>query len=144
MTPMDAFTRLLHQHPLVFLHLVTAFGALVLGIVLMLRRKGTAHHRLLGWGWVALMGTTTIASAFIRDYHLPNLYGFTPIHAFTVITAVGLPRGILAIRRGEVDVHRRQMRGLFLGACVLAGIFTLLPGRFLGQLLWRDLLGLMA
>ena len=144
MPPMDAFTRLFTHHPVVFLHLVTAFGALILGIVLMLRRKGTPHHRLLGWAWVALMGTTTVASAFIRDYQLPNLFGFTPIHAFTLLVAVGLPRGILAIRRGRVAEHRQQMRGLFFGACVLAGIFTLLPGRFLGQLLWRDLLGLMA
>ena len=29
-----------------------------------------------------------------------------------------------------------------LGACLLAGVFTLLPGRFLGGLLWRSL-GLM-
>jgi uncharacterized membrane protein len=30
------------------------------------------------------------------------------------------------------------MRGPFFGACVLAGLFTLLPGRFLGRLLWQQ------
>jgi uncharacterized membrane protein len=36
------------------------------------------------------------------------------------------------------------MTRLYFGACVLAGIFTLLPGRFLGQLLWKHALGVTA
>jgi hypothetical protein len=35
------------------------------------------------------------------------------------------------------------MWGVYLGACVTAGAFALLPGRFLGNLLWRDALGLI-
>lgn len=136
-------TRLLHQHPLVFFHLATAFAALLLGGVVLARRKGTARHRAGGWAWVALMASTAIASGFIRDYRLPNLAGFTPIHAFTLLVAVQLPRGIWLIRRGDVIGHRKTMRGLYIGACVLAGVFTLLPGRFLGQLLWHHGLGLV-
>jgi uncharacterized membrane protein len=140
---MTAFTDLLHRHPLVFFHLVTAFGALVLGAVVMLRRKGNGSHRALGWVWVLLMGSTAIASAFIRDYRLPNLYGITPIHAFTLLVAINLPRGIWYIRRGQVAAHRKTMRSMFFGACVVAGVFTLLPGRFLGRLLWQQGLGLV-
>ena len=135
----NAFTRLLQDHPLVFFHLVTAFGALLLGAAILWRRKGTGSHRALGWGWVALMGSTALASAFIRDYRLPNIAGITPIHAFTVLVAVQLPRGIWLIRRGDVVGHRKTMRGLYIGGCVVAGIFTLLPGRFLGRLLWQGL-----
>jgi uncharacterized membrane protein len=138
---MDAFTRLLERHPLVLFHLVTALGALVLGVFIMARRKGTFDHRLQGWTWVALMGATALASAFIRDYRMPNLAGVTPIHLFTASVAVLLPRGIVQIRRGQVAAHRKTMRGLFYGACVAAGVFTLLPGRFLGQLLWAQWLG---
>jgi uncharacterized membrane protein len=140
----QAFATLLQRHPLVFFHLVTAFGALVLGIVIMTRRKGNGSHKLLGWLWVILMGSTAVASGFIRDYHLPNLWGFTPIHGFTLLVAVGLPRGIWYIRRGNVMGHKKQMQGMFTGACVLAFVFTLLPGRFLGNLLWKQALGLMA
>jgi uncharacterized membrane protein len=136
-------TRLLQQHPLVFFHLATAFSALLLGGVVLARRKGTTSHRALGWAWVVLMGSTAVASGFIRDYHMPNLAGFTPIHAFTLLVAVQLPRGIWLIRRGHVVDHRKTMRGLYIGACVLAGVFTLLPGRFLGQLLWHHGLGLV-
>lgn len=136
-------TRLLHQHPLVFFHLVTAFSALLLGGVVLARRKGSRSHRALGRAWVLLMASTAVASGFIRDYQLPNLAGFTPIHAFTVLVAVLLPLGIWQIRQGKVSDHRKTMRGLYIGACVLAGVFTLLPGRFLGQLLWHQGLGLV-
>ena len=136
MGAMDSFARLLERHPVVFFHLVTAAAALVLGLAIVLRRKGTPTHRGLGWAWVLLMASTAIASAFIRDYRLPNLYGYTPIHLFTVLTAVNLPLGIWFIRRGNVEGHRRTMRGLYICACVIAGLFTLLPGRFLGSLLW--------
>lgn len=140
---LNTFNRLLQQHPLVFFHLVTALGALVLGVFILARRKGTGSHRALGWCWVALMAGTALASAFIRDYSLPNIAGFTPIHAFTVLVAWQLPMGIRHIRRGQVAAHRKTMRSLYLGACVLAGVFTLLPGRFLGRLLWQQGLGIM-
>ena len=136
--------RLLTTHPVVFFHLVTAFAALLLGGLVLARRKGTPGHRALGWAWVAMMGSTALASAFIRDYQMPNLLGFTPIHAFTVLVAINLPRGIWYIRQGDLIGHRKTMRGLYIGACVLAGIFTLLPGRFLGNLLWQRGLGMMA
>jgi uncharacterized membrane protein len=35
------------------------------------------------------------------------------------------------------------MVSLYLGACVTAGAFTLLPGRYLGQLIWGQWLGLL-
>ena len=136
--------RLLTTHPVVFFHLVTAVAALGLGGAVLARRKGDAGHKALGWAWVLLMGSTAVASAFIRDYQMPNLLGFTPIHGFTLLVTIMLPRGIWYIRRGNLVAHRKTMRGLYIGACVLAGIFTLLPGRFLGNLLWQHTLGIMA
>jgi uncharacterized membrane protein len=141
---MNYLALLLERHPLVFFHLVCAVGSLVLGAVQLLRRKGTGSHRVLGYTWVVLMGSTAISSAFIRDYGMPNLAGFTPIHFFTVLVAFMLPRGIWYIRRGNVTGHRKTMRGLYLGACVVAGVFTLLPSRFLGQLLWKHALGVVS
>jgi uncharacterized membrane protein len=35
------------------------------------------------------------------------------------------------------------MQGLFWGACVIAGVFTLLPGRFLGSVLWKNVMPLI-
>ena len=40
--------------------------------------------------------------------------------------------------------HRREraMQGLYIGACVIAGGFTLHPDRLLGNLIWGQWLGL--
>lgn len=140
---MDPFIALAATHPLVALHLAAALLALVAGALVMARRKGTPLHRVLGWSFVAAMALTALSSAFMRDSHLPSIAGFTPIHIFTVLTLVGLPRAIWQIRRGDVTGHRRTMQGLFIGGCVVAGAFTLLPGRFLGDLLWHRALGLV-
>ena len=52
------------------------------------------------------------------------------------------PLGIWFIRRGNVVGHRLALRSLYIGACGLAGLLTLLPGRFLGRLPWQYGLGL--
>ena len=137
---LDIWTRA----PVILVHMIAAFAALLLGIVMLTRRKGDTGHRTLGWAWVALMTGVVVSSAFIRDYRMPNVIGFTPIHAFTLLVATMLPLAIFAIRRGNVVLHRRAMRGIYIGGCIVAGIFTLVPGRFLGNLLWKQALGLVA
>lgn len=137
-----ALARLLDRNPLIFAHLVSALCALALGAVILARRKGTTSHRATGWAWVLLMGSTMLTSAFIRDYRMPNLAGITPIHFFTAMVAYQLPRAVLAARRGDIDLHRKEMRGLYIGGCVIAGLFTLLPGRFLGRQVWAQLAAL--
>jgi uncharacterized membrane protein len=136
---MNPFLRLLERHPLIFVHLICALAALALGAVILARRKGTPSHRATGWVWVTLMATVTLTSAFIRDYGLPNIAGYTPIHGLTVFVALQLPRGVLQARRGDVQAHRKTMRGLYIGGCIVAGAFTLLPMRFLGRQLWSAL-----
>jgi len=136
LTAMNSFARLLAQHPVVFVHLIGALSALALGAVLLWRRKGTPSHRALGWAWVAAMGTAVVTSGFIRSTIPFNLLGFSPIHLLTIFVAVQLPRGVWHARQGRIEAHRKTMRGLYIGGCVVAGLFTLLPGRFLGQQLW--------
>ena len=130
---MNAFITLLHNKPLVFLHLVAALAALLLGITILTRRKGTFSHRTLGWTWVTLMGSAAAASVFIRDYRIVNIAGYTPIHLLTLTVAVLLPLAIWHIRRGNVSGHRRTMTGVYIGGCVVAGLFALAPARFLGR-----------
>lgn len=141
---MQTFILLFQRHPLVFFHLLTAFAALLVGIYLLTRKpRGDGNHRLWGWTWVLLMGTTAVLTVFIRDYAMPNIWGYTPIHIFTVVVFIFLPPAVLAARRHQVRAHSKAMKGMFIGACVVAGLFTLLPGRFLGNLLWKQWLGVM-
>ena len=43
--------------------------------------------------------------------------------------------------RGNITAHRKTMRGAYIGSCLIAGLFTLLPGRYMGQLVWHQWLG---
>lgn len=124
------------QHPEVAVHLAAALGALALGLFILYGRKGNDRHRWMGRAWVLLMGTAALSSAFIQGGKLPGLYGFSPIHLFTVFVLWQLPLGIRYARQGNLVAHRKTMRGLYVGGCIVAGLFTLLPGRFLGQMLW--------
>jgi uncharacterized membrane protein len=140
---MDAFMSLYARHPLVFFHMIAAVSALMVGAIQLLRAgRGDTGHRAWGWSWVVLMGVTAVTSVFIRDYRMPNLAGFTPIHLFTVLVAIQLPLAVYFAKTGRIEAHRKTMRGLFFGGCVVAGVFTLLPGRFLGHLLWHQLIGI--
>jgi uncharacterized membrane protein len=53
----------------------------------------------------------------------------------------GLSRGLYCLAKGDITGHKIAMVSTYLGACLAAGVFTLLPNRYLGQLLWGQLLG---
>ncbi|WP_227319634.1 DUF2306 domain-containing protein [Acidisoma silvae] len=130
--------------PIVLGHIAAAVLALLIGTLILLRRKGTLSHQAMGWVWVGLMTAVAVLAIPIRTYRgLPNIDGFTPIHLFVVLVLVTLPRGVWAIYHGNRLTHGKAMRGLFFGGLVLAGLFTLLPDRLLGHLLWHDVLHLM-
>lgn len=114
----------------VLVHLAAAASALALGFVMLARRKGTASHKALGRVWVGLMLTVALSSLWI-----PHFLQFTWIHLFTLLTVVTIPLAIYRIRSGDAKSHARAMTGLFIGGLVIAGIFTLAPGRLLGDLL---------
>jgi uncharacterized membrane protein len=46
-----------------------------------------------------------------------------------------------AIAHKDFVTHRITMQWLYFSACIVAGGFTLLPGRYLGDLVWRQILG---
>lgn len=128
--------------PVVQIHLLFASAALVLGPIALRARKGGRLHRTAGYVWVLCMLAAALSSAFIRDFRLPNIAGFTPIHALTVLSFVGVGGGLWLALRRQIVAHQRTMWRTYLGGCVIAGLFTLLPGRYLGDLLWHHALGL--
>ena len=111
-------------------HAVAALGALALGGWQMLARKGTRHHRLAGWIWVALMALTALSSIGIASSR-PQLGTFGWIHILSAVTLASLPVAVLHARRGRVERHGKRMSWLFFGGLVVAGAFTLLPGRIM-------------
>ena len=129
--------------PVVVVHLVLAVAALVLGPIALNLRKGSRGHRAVGYAWVTLMIGAALSSVFIRDFRLPNLFGYTPIHILTVVTLVGVGAALFAIARRDIVSHRKGMLRTYLGGCIGAGAFALMPGRYLGDLVWHHTLGLV-
>jgi uncharacterized membrane protein len=98
------------------------------------RVKGTGSHRALGYTWVGLMLLVALSSLLI--YELRQWGNFSLIHLLSVFTLAMLPLGIYFARQHNVVGHRKTMLGLFFGALVIAGAFTLLPSRILGRMMF--------
>jgi len=107
------------------LHLLSAVAAFAIGCANLLRLKGTATHKFLGWAWVALMLVVAISSFWIHDIDIWN--GFSPIHLISIYVLVTVPYGIWHIRRGNIEGHRSAMVATFVGGLVIAGLLTLVP-----------------
>lgn len=113
--------------PLVTIHALAALAALAVGIFQLLSPKGTRPHRWLGWIWILLMAGLALSSFSIHELRLVG--PFSPIHLLSVFTLAMLVRAIRQARAGNIRAHARTMRLTFFLALVGAGLFTLLPGR---------------
>ncbi len=120
---------LLSASPAIQIHAFAAMAAFVLGIVQFTAPKGTLPHRTVGWIWVGLMTLVSVTAFFIHEI---RLWGpWSPIHLLAIGTLVSLPLAIRHARRHFVEHHRRAMISIFVGALVIAGGFTFLPGRIM-------------
>jgi uncharacterized membrane protein len=124
-----SFAPLLDAAPAIPLHAFAAMAAFTLGIVQFAAPKGTLPHRTIGWIWVALMAVIAISSFWIHGFRW--IGPFSPIHGLSVFVLIALPLAVMHARRHDAAKHRRSMLGLFTGALVIAGLFTLLPGRIM-------------
>ena len=132
--------------PAIILHLSAALAALLIGPLALWTRLGARPrprlHRALGYAWVTLMTAAALTSLFIHGGGRYTLAGFSPIHLiFVPLTVYGLYRAFHHLLRGDISGHRQAMQGLYWQACVVAGAFTLLPQRLLGQWVWGQWLG---
>ena len=120
---------LLDAAPAIQLHAFAAITAFALGIVQLSASKGTLPHRTIGWIWVSLMVIVSSSSFWIHEL---RLWGpWSPIHLLSIFTLLTLPLAVWAAHRHAVDRHRRAMTAIFFGALVIAGLFTLVPGRIM-------------
>ena len=124
-----ALAPLLAASPAIQLHAFAAMAAFALGIVQLSAPKGTIPHRAIGWVWVLLMLAVSVSAFWI---HTIRLWGpWSPIHLLAIFTLIMLPIAVLHARRHRVLQHRIAMISIFFGAMVIAGAFTLIPGRIM-------------
>jgi uncharacterized membrane protein len=120
---------LLDAAPAIPVHAFAAMAAFALGLVQFAAPKGTLPHRTIGWIWVGLMAVVAASSFWIHEIRL--LGPWSPIHLLSIFTLIMLPIAVWRARRHRVADHRRIMTITFVGALVIAGLFTLLPGRIM-------------
>ena len=138
----DIFTRF---SPLeIQLHWATAFVAFFLGAFIFARPKGTVPHKTLGAIYAILMVTTSVSAFFIRQGTVSgleylSLKGMSWIHIFVPVTLIGIAwglYGILVLKNGRA--HRGPLIGSYIGALVIAGAFTFIPGRRMHAFFFMD------
>lgn len=115
-------------------HAFAALAALALGAVQLAAPKGTLPHRSLGYVWAVLMLAIAISGLWIHELRMVGIW--SPIHLLSVLVIVTVVRGVWHAHRHEVVRHRRGMLSLYCFALIVAGAFTLLPGRIMHQALF--------
>src|SRR5262245_54516535 len=86
-------------------HIALGLGALAVGLVVLLRRKGTRIHRMIGWTFVACLSALA----------MHNFSGtFGPFHVFVPISLAGLVYGLYQVLKRP---SRDWLEGHYYGMC---------------------------
>ena len=119
---------------IIYIHATLALLAVPLGLYILLTRKGTKLHRMLGRIWVTLLIMVSLTAIFIQ---VINQGQYSLIHLLIPWTIGSLIYSIWSIRKfkktkieGYKLSHMYSMIGVYVGALLIAGAFTLMPGRF--------------
>jgi uncharacterized membrane protein len=118
----------------IVLHLAAAVAAIAIGALAFAARKGSVVHRAAGRSWVVLMLVAAISSFWIQTKG-----HFSEVHILSVAVPVFLGLGVYFAATGRIRRHRRMMVATYVMGLGIAGLFTLLPNRLLGHLLWTSL-----
>jgi uncharacterized membrane protein len=124
----------------VYIHAFFALTAVPLGLYIFLTKKGTTKHKFFGRIWVAWLLTISLTAIFIQEIS-PGQYSF--IHLLIPLTIGTLIHSIWSIRKFKKTHlqkykkwHMISMINVYIGALVLAGLFTLMPGRLFYKILF--------
>ena len=125
---------------LVYVHAVLALLAVPLGIYIFINKKGTKQHRMLGRTWASILIIVSLTAIFIQSISQGQ---YSLIHLLIPWTLGSLSYSIWNIRKFKKTkierykyAHMYSMIGLYVGALLVAGLFTLSPGRFFHQIIF--------
>ena len=131
---------------IIYAHAFFALSAIPVGMYIFFTKKGTKQHRLIGRIWVSLMLIIAFSALFITSPMTDKLFypaGFSWIHLFIPFTIGSLIHSIWNIRqfkKTRLEKHRnahiRGMVSTYVGALIVAGAFTLMPGRLMHQIVF--------
>lgn len=128
---------LLEASPIIQIHAAAATLAIGIGPLAIFRRRRDRVHKILGYSWVIAMLATALSALLIFDI---RMWGpFSPIHLLSFLVFWSLWRAIAKIRAGDVVAHQWYMKNLYVQALGIAGLFTLLPGRIMSDVLFPQI-----
>ena len=125
---------------IIYAHAMLAWLAVPLGLYILPTKKGTKQHRILGRIWVTFLIIVSLTAIFIQAIN-PGQYSL--IHLLIPWTIGSLIYSIWNIKKFKNTkierykfAHMYSMIGVYVGALLIAGAFTLMPGRFFHEILF--------
>jgi len=125
---------------IIYAHATLALLAVPLGLYIFLTRKGTKQHRMLGRIWITFLIVVSLTAIFLQEIN-PGQYSL--IHLLIPWTIGSLSYSIWNIKKFKKTkierykfAHKYSMIGVYVGALLVAGAFTLMPGRFFHEILF--------
>jgi len=125
---------------IVYVHATLALLSVPLGLYLFATRKGTNQHKALGRIWVTSLIIVSLTAVFIQEI---NSGQYSLIHVLVPWTIGSLIYSIWNIKKFKKTkikrykfAHMYSMIGVYIGALLIAGAFTLMPGRFFHKILF--------
>jgi uncharacterized membrane protein len=125
----------------IYIHALFALLAVPLGLYILLTQKGTKKHKLIGRIWSLFLLIVSFTAIFIQAI-TPGQYSL--IHLLIPWTIGSLIYSIWSIRKFQntklakyKKAHKYSMIGVYVGALLVAGLFTLMPGRLFYEILFN-------
>ena len=121
-------------HQIAYLHLASILPAFAIGSYMLVMRKGSSLHKILGRTYLLLMLATGFTTLFMSAKVGPILLGhFGFLHLFSLYIFYSVPAAYFAARSGKISAPRWNMIGLYVGGILIAGTFAFMPGRMLHE-----------
>jgi len=124
----------------IYIHAFFALIAVPVGLYILLTKKGTQKHKLTGRIWTLFLLIVSFTALFIQAIN-PGEYSL--IHLLIPWTIGSLIYSIWSIRKFQKTklqkykkAHMCSMIGVYVGALLVAGVFTLMPGRLFYEILF--------
>ena len=131
---------------IIYVHAFFALAAVPVGLYIFFKKKGTNQHRFIGRVWVSFLLIVSVTALFITSPMTDTIFNprfYSWIHLLIPYTIGALIYSIYSIRQCKKtrlekhkNAHMRSMIGLYFGALVVAGAFTLMPGRIFHEILF--------
>ena len=122
---------------LAWIHLVTILPAFLVGTWMMVRRKGTRNHRMLGKVYMVVVFFSAALTLLMSARIGPTLFGhFGFIHILSAWTMFAIVIAWRAVQAKDITRHKGAMIGVYVGGMLIAGSFAFMPGRMLHELIF--------